>query len=310
MSALLLESVQDLINLQTELLLLMAVGLLLAKFRVLTKETRKILSDFSFSIFLPCSILKSYLTSMDISVLKNCSLLLMVATLLQVLYVVINKVCYRRQPAEHVPFLRYMTLCSNSGFLGAAISQGLYGDFGLLYNSIFMLPQRIFMWTIGMSYFRGKEIEKGSLLKAIFHPCLSAMYIGLVLTLTGITLPAVVQNGVKSIGDCMIPVAMLITGSILADMNPKDFLDWESVYFSVIRLFGLPMMAYLCCKWIPMDEIAKSIAVLMAGMPAATVTVLFAAKYNGDVRFATKCVVLTTMLSIITIPLWAIFMAL
>lgn len=305
LSGQLMQAIEGLLELQLELVLMIGVGLLLAKKGILHKEARKNLSDVAFSILIPCSILKSYMNTADTSILLNCSLLLGVAAAMQLLYIVLNRLLYRKQPAEHRQFLRYMTLCSNSGFLGVAVSQGLYGDLGLIYNSVYMVPQRIFMWTVGMTYFGEKISGRHMARKALLHPCLAALYLGVFLMAAQISLPAPVRSAVNAFGGCMIPAAMLITGGILSDMDPRDLIDRESLYFSAIRLIALPLIALFFCGLIPVDAAAGGIAVLMAGMPAATVTVLFAAKYGGDAKFATKCVVLTTLLSIVTIPLWA-----
>ena len=104
-------------------------------------------------------------------------------------------------------------------------------------------------------------------------------------------------------------MVMVITGTILADMDPRHFLDKDSLYFSAIRLLGLPFITWLCCLVLPMDPVAKGIAVLMSGMPGASTTVLFAARYDGDAPFATKCVVVTILLSVFTIPMWALLMS-
>ena len=150
----------QLIELQSTLVLMMAAGVVLAKAGVITKAGRQVLSDVTIRIFIPCNILKSFLGAMDLSVFRSCSVLFALAVALELLYVALNRFLYRRYVPERRKILQYTTLASNGGFLGTAISEGLYGDLGLLYNSIFLIPMRIFMWSVGLSYFTAPPSKK------------------------------------------------------------------------------------------------------------------------------------------------------
>lgn len=299
----------QLVELQTMLVLMMGAGLFLAKSGVVTKAGRQVLTDVTIKIFIPCNILKSFLGNMDLSILQSCSVLLGLAVAMELLYVVLNKFLYNKYPENRRKLLQYTTLSSNSGFLGTAISEGMYGDLGLLYNSVYLIPMRVFMWSIGLAYFTTPPSKKEVVRKVFLHPCLVALYLGLFFMLTPLELPGLVESTVRSFAGCTTPMVMVITGTILADMDPRHFLDKDSLYFSAIRLLGLPFITWLCCLVLPMDPVAKGIAVLMSGMPGASTTVLFAARYDGDAPFATKCVVVTILLSVFTIPMWALLMS-
>lgn len=296
-------------ELQGMLVLMMAAGLLLARGGMITRTGRQVLSDVTIHLFIPCNIFKSFLGDLDLAILQSSSVLLALAIALELLYAVLNQFLYRRFPPEHQRILQYTTLSSNSGFLGTAISEGLYGDLGLLYNSIFLIPMRIFMWSIGLSYFTAPPSKKEVVRKVFFHPCLVGLYLGLFFMLTPLQLPPLIHSTVRSMASCTTPMVMIITGSILADMTFRHFLDRGVLYFSLIRLVGLPLITYLCCLFLPLDSTAKGIAVLMSGMPGASTTSLFAVRYNSDASFATRCVVITILFSVITIPAWSLILA-
>ena len=306
MLAQLAQTLLPLLQMQGTLVLMMAAGLLLARSGIISPSGRQVLTDVTIHIFIPCNILKSFLGELDLSVLRSCWVLLCLAVALELLYVVLNKLLYRGYPSARRKILQYTTLSSNSGFLGTAISEGLYGDLGLLYNSIFLIPMRVFMWSIGLSYFTTPPSRREILRKVFLHPCLVGLYLGLFFMLTPCTLPGLLDSTVRSMAACTTPMVMVITGSILADMAPKHFFDRDALYFSLIRLVGLPLITYLCCLFLPLDPVAVGIAVLMSGMPGASTTVLFAARYDSDAPFATKCVVVTILLSVITIPAWGL----
>ncbi len=299
----------QLAELQGTLVLMMSAGFILAKMGVITQGGRQVLSDVTIWIFIPCNILKSFLGTMDLSILRSCSVLFLLALGLELLYVVLNKFLYRRFTPERRKILQYTTLSSNSGFLGTAVSQGLYGDLGLLYNSVFLIPMRVLMWSVGLSYFTAPPSKREVVRKVFLHPCLVGLYLGLFFMLTPWSLPHLLDSTVRSMAGCTTPMVMVITGSILADLDFHHFLDRDSLYFSGIRLVGLPLITYLCCLPLPLDHVARGIAVLMSGMPGASTTVLFAAKYDSDAPFATKCVVVTILFSVITIPIWGLILA-
>lgn len=300
--------ISQLLQLQGMTLLMMAAGLFLAKRGVIDAAGRQTLTNVTIRILIPCNIFKSFLSGLGSEALRSCWVLLVLAAGLEVLCMVLNRILYRRYAPERRKILQYTTLSSNAGFLGMAISEGLYGDQGLLYNTVFLIPMRIFMWSVGLSYFTTPPGKREVARKALCHPCLVAMYLGIFFMLTSLPLPAVLDRTVRSLAGCTTPMVMLITGCILADMNPRQLFDRDSLYFSLIRLVGLPLITWLCCQVLPMENAAKGVAVLMTGMPGASTTVLFAAQYHSDAPFATKCVVVTILLSLITIPAWTLLL--
>ena len=205
-----------LLRLQGSLVLMMAAGLVLARLGIISRSGRQVLSDVTINLFIPCNILKSFLGELDVDVLRSCWVLLGLAVALELLYVLLNKVLYRPYPPARRKILQYTTLSSNSGFLGTAVSQGLYGDLGLLYNSVFLIPMRVFMWSVGLSYFTAPPSRREVVKKVFLHPCLVGLYLGLLFMLTPLSMPPLLDTTVRSMAACTTPMVMVITGSILA----------------------------------------------------------------------------------------------
>ena len=97
---------------------------------------------------------------------------------------------------------------------------------------------------------------------------------------------------------------MFIIGTILADGRFTAIFNRQSAAFSVFRLILLPAIAYLFCQLLALDSIGSGVSVMMTGMPAGATAAIFAAQYHSDADFATHCVVLSTILSMFTIPIW------
>ena len=201
--------------------------------------------------------------------------------------------------------LQYCTLVSNGGFLGNPVAEGVYGDMGLLYASLFLIPMRVVMWSMGTSYFVAGDTDKKKVIKNVLtHPCLVAVYIGLFLMFTQIPLPGVVEKAVRSIGGCNSAITMFLVGTILAEVKLRDLVDGTALVYSVLRLGILPLIAWGVSLAVGMEPVATGVAVLMTGMPAGATAAIFAARYNSDAPFAARCVVLSTLFSMLTIPLW------
>ena len=293
-----------LLNLQGMLFLLVAAGVVLRKKGILPEGAKAILTDLVIYLILPCNIINSFFIEFNLEILKGFAVILTIASLIQIGCLMFAKVFYNREPESRKKVLQYGTVCSNAGFMGNPIAEGVYGAEGLMYASIFLIPQRIVMWSAGVSYFTESPDRKTVVKKVLTHPCIIAVYIGLVLMITQLPLPPFLQNTIRSVGGCTTTVSMVLIGAILAEVEPGSILDWGIVRYAFIRLFLLPLLVYACCRAFHVKPLLTGVSVLLTGMPAGSTTAILASKYEGDYIFATKCVVVTTLLSLVTIPLW------
>ncbi len=296
----------NLINLQGMLFLLVAAGVILRKKEILPEGAKTILTDLVIYLILPCNIISSFLIEFNMDILKGFAVILGISSLIQAGCLVLAKVLYNGEPARRKKVLQYGTVCSNAGFMGNPIAEGVYGPEGLMYASIFLVPQRIVMWSAGVSCFTDSPDRKTVVKKVLIHPCIVAVYIGVVLMVTQLPLPGFLENTIRSIGSCTTTVSMVLIGTILAEVAPGSFLDRGIIKYTFFRLFLIPLLVYSTCRLFHADPLLSGISVLLTGMPAGSTTAILAAKYEGDYIFATKCVVVTTILSLVTIPLWCL----
>jgi len=201
--------------------------------------------------------------------------------------------------------LQYATVCSNAGFLGNPVAEGIYGSMGLLYASIYLIPQRIVMWSAGISYFTESPDRKTVVKKVLTHPCIIAAEIGLIIMLFQIPLPTFLSKTISNVGGCTTAMSMILIGMILADANLRTMVSKVTAAFTIIRLVIIPLSVFIGCLIFRIDSLIMGVSVILAAMPAGSTTAILAAKYDGDAEFATKCVVLTTLFSMVAIPLWS-----
>ena len=141
------------LDLQAQMMLLLAIGVFLAKKKLITDQGRACLTDLLLFIILPANIIQSFRIEFNAEIFRSTRDILILSILLQVLYGVVCAVCYNRYPFARKAVMQYGTVCSNAGFLGSPLAEGLFGGVGLLLASFYMIPQRIVMWSVGVSYF-------------------------------------------------------------------------------------------------------------------------------------------------------------
>jgi predicted permease len=300
-------NVWQLFNLQGTLFIMILAGVVLKKIGVLDASGKKTLTDLCVDIVIPCNIIKSFLVGFQPEVIRSCAGLLVVGFLLQLLRVVFNKFLFNRYPDQQRKVLQYCTIVSMGGFLGNPVAEGVFGDLGLLYTSMFLIPMRVVMWSAGTSYFVAGSTDKKKVIKNVLtHPCLVAVYVGLILMITQFQLPEMLVSAIRSVGGCNSALTMFIIGTILADVKVTTIVTPTTLAFSVFRLGILPAIAFGVSLLFGLDNVATGIAVLMTGMPAGATAAIFAARYDSDAPFATRCVVLTTLISMLTLPVWCL----
>ena len=297
----------DLFSLQGTLFAMMLIGAWMKKKGVIDGNGKRCLSDLCINIVIPCNIFRSCLIDYEPGIFRTCGLLLLSAVLLQGLCLVLNTFLFNRYPDTQKKVLQYCTIVPMSGFLGNPIAEGLYDRIGVLYTSIFLIPMRIIMWSVGTTYFvAGAKMDRKKVLKNVLtHPCLVAIYLGLICMVTQVQLPKVLTETVRYIGSCNSALTMFIVGTILADVKLSEILNRDTLKFSVLRLALLPAAAFSLGRLLGLDTVSLGVSVLMTGMPAGATAAIFAARYDSDAPFATKCVVSTTLLSMLTLPLWS-----
>ncbi len=296
----------DLFSLQGTLFALMLVGAVLKKKGIIDANGKKCLTDLCINVVIPCNIFKSCLIEFNMEIFRSCALLLLAAVIMQAVCLTLNKFIFNRYAPQRRKVLQYCTIVPMSGFLGNPIAEAIYNEIGVLYTSIFLIPMRIIMWSVGTTYFVADEkVDKKKVAKNVLtHPCLVAIYLGLICMVTQVKLPSVITATVRYLGNCNSALTMLIVGTILADVKITTIFNKDTALFSVFRLVILPAAALAVGLGLGLDTTSLGISVLMTGMPAGATAAIFAARYNSDALFATRCVVMTTLASMVTLPIW------
>ena len=283
----------------------MLVGLLARKLGIVGTEARKDLTNLVINIVLPCNIITSFITELSADLMNECAAVLLTSVGIQIFSVIYGRILYKKEEINRSMNLRYGLICSNAGFMGNPVAEGLYGSTGLMLASIYLIPQRIMMWSEGIAIYSGISDKKETVKKVVSHPCIIACMIGLILMVTQAEVPEAILSPVRTIGRCNTALSMMVIGMILAEINIKDIVDKTVILFTIQRLVIIPAIIFVILTILPVSRTVRGLSVILAAMPAGATTSMLASKYDRDPVFATKMVVLSTLCSIPAIILWS-----
>jgi predicted permease len=291
----------SIIDTQLLLLILIGIGVITAKTALIDRRGVAALSEMVINVLLPCNILASFINSEGKDIFLSLALMLLVSALVQLASFFLGRyVFFRGVPREQQKVLCYSTLISNATFLGNPVVESIFGASGLVYASVYLLPLRISMWTLGLGLFTGGA--KGNAKKIILHPCMMATYLGVLILFTGWKPPAVISRVVFSIGNCLAAVSMIVVGHILAQVNVRNILNRTVIWFSLVRLVLLPLALMGILLLLKVNPLVTGVAATLTGMPAPTTASIMANKYGGDSALASKLTLVSVVLSMLTIP--------
>lgn len=301
-----MDSFIRMLNAQLILLLYMAVGIFCVKKQLIDQHTKKKLIDITLKITLPCMIFGSFNQDLTPEILKQVMTVFLIALFLSSLAYLLGKILYNRYPQEKKSILQYCTLVNNSGFLGMPMVSAVYGTEGLFAASIFTIPTRIFMWTAGLAVFTVSDFRTKC--KNIFlNPCIIAVFLGLFRRMIRLWLPEFLDTAISNIGSITSPLSMIIIGTMMVGVPWKKLLEPSIFYLSFVRLIALPVIALVILHLIHTDPTLIGVTAIITGMPAGSTSALLASKYGADEDYASRCIITTTILSLITVPLLMLF---
>jgi len=294
------------------LFLLLLVGFIIKKLKVITNDINRDISNFILNVALPAFILTAMNFSFSPDVLVKSGKLVVISICIYIFTISISFLIPRLFNIEGKikDIFQYIIVFSNVGYMGYPVAGAVFGDIGVFYAAIYNLPFNILIWTFGVYLMtRGNKTGEASnqgafSLKTFVNPGMLAVIIGFTLFLFSWELPETIFKTLDMIGSITTPLAMIFIGSILADVKSKEiFTDMRVFILSAIRLLIIPGLVLIILKFLGFEDYVVGIPVIITAMPAATNAAIFASKYDNDYRFASKVVFVSTMFSIVTIPL-------
>lgn len=206
----------------------------------------------------------------------------------------------------------FMTIFGNVGFIGFPMLVAILDESAVFLGAVLNIPFNLLLFTIGIYYIVSDKTKGHKMtlsLKQFLNPGILATLLGLIIMMADITLPAVVMKTTSALGAVTTPLAMIVVGASLYGVNiGQMFKNYRVLALSLIRMLLFPLVVGLILSAIGLKGQIVAIAMVLAGMPIGTNTVIVARQYDGNVLEASEAVFMSTVLLLFTAPvlIWMI----
>ena len=282
--------------------ILIILGYILAKTKIVSQRGSKELSNILVMIVTPCVLIKSYSIDFNADMAAGLAKCLVFSVVIHIIAIVISNLLIKKDELEKYRIERFSVVYCNCGFMAIPLLAAAFGGDGVFYGSAYLVVFTALSWSHGLYLYSGDK-KTLSFVKIATTPGMIGIVVGMLLFLTGLRLPSPLFAAVDYMTGLNTPVAMILLGVFLAEVDlKKAFLHTKLYVVSALRLVIIPVIAILIGRLFNLDDHLLSATIITAACPVATVAALFAAKYDLDTAYASEMVAINTLISIITIP--------
>lgn len=286
-----------------EMFLLILVGVVSYRTGVIDSEANKRLSGLLLKVVSPVLILMAYQIDFKAELLTGLLMVMVFSAVSFGLTIGLANLLIRPGSSRNPEIERMAVIYSNCGFIGIPLINGLMGREGVFYMTAYMTVYNMFIWSHGLVSMCGAGSLRETL-KRFVQPATIAIGIGLVLFLLRIRLPEVIFNPLDMLGNMNTPLAMLVAGCSLAESDLPGALKRRRTYLiSALKLLVVPMLALVVPVLFHADRAVALTVMVGAACPTGAMVSMFALQYDKDSRYATELFTISTVLSLVTIPL-------
>ena len=306
------------------LVLVTLIGYVAARAGFLTSDVRPKLSALIFNVTLPCTILAS-VGEVDSSAGTEqitWSFVLGAALFFVMLAAAALACLALRVPRDERPLYLFMGVLTNTGFIGFAVLESLFGGGSVFLGSIFIAVSNVFLYSIGVGVLTSggeKNDEKNvasvrsfrmvGVLKNVLNVPMVASVIALVVFFSGVPLPGPVAQAVDMVGGATSPLAMMLVGLAIAEADLRRVLGNGRLWgFSAIRFLLVPAVCYLLLAPVVPDPLSLGVFIVMLAMPTGSMAAAIASTYGRPGELLSQGTIVSTIASFAIVPVLMLLM--
>ena len=287
------------------LFLLMGAGFVLFRRGTLNGEGLAQMTHLLLYVVTPCIIIRSLQTDWDSALLYNLAVGALLLALSYVVYGLLVQLLFRQRAAEERAVLRFGAMYGNCGFMGLPLVAEVLGEEALIYAALCVVCFNVASWVHGVVLMGGRQAA--SVKRALINPGVVPLVCGLPLLLLRLRLPHVVDSAVGFLADLNTPLAMVVIGGQMAQANWAGTFRERGLYgAAAVKLVILPALTALLLLPFHLDPTMYTTLVILAAVPSAGLTAMFAQRFNRCPATAAQLVTLSNLLCVITLPLFAV----
>lgn len=309
------------------LFLFMIPGFILKKTRLVDNGFAKTLSVFTLYVAQVAMLIHGFINPFDKEIFIGICQVFCLAFLSHAVFYILARQMFKKAPDKARKVLQFGVVFSNAGYMGIPVINDVFGDELTIYATIYIVWFNIFAFTLGRLIYTDDK-KYISIKQAVINPAVIPIIIGIIIFVTGLggwikdtmQQETVLGQGVELIynfltvfKNMVAPASMMIIGAKLADINFSGIFKDKYLYpFILVRLFVFPAVMWAVMRVLLafgiIDSTVMSVIFILSSTPAATLTTMFAELYDGDSVYAGKLVAVTTVLSVITMPIAALLL--
>lgn len=289
-----------------KLFLLLVLGFVLFKCHIFDEYTNKKISALIVNVASPMLIISS-IAGVEGNDKSIVFLMIGAGILMYIGFIILGKIINRifPFPKKDWPVYECMVVFANTGFMGYPVLLDVFGQEAVFYASLIHMAFNFFVYTYAiMCLTKGDDSEFKLNFKQLLTPGIVLIFIGILIYLFDIQLPSVLMDTINSVGSLTAPLSMMMIGSSLAVYPIKDsFTDWRSYIFAFVRLIIVPFVTMIVCRLLHINPYYANITIITNAMPVGSMVLMLATQYNANIKIVTRNIVVSTLLSVITIPI-------
>lgn len=198
----------------------------------------------------------------------------------------------------------FALMFANVGFIGYPIVSAIFGPKAVFYAALLNIPNTFFIFTAGVMLVKGEHNMKSLSAKVLFSPAMIAAFVAALMVAFGVRTPDIIARPVTMVGNITIPAALMVIGSSMARLPLKEIIGSPKVYVaSLLRLVVVPLSVYFLFRFCGVTDVINNINTVIIAMPVASYGTMFCMKYGRNPSLMTEMTFITTLGSILTIPL-------
>lgn len=282
--------------------LIMLIGFLCFRVGLVDESGSQQISNVVIYISNPALLLNSFIGNLKSSQMIDGVYTLIILVIMMLVSIGVAKLIFRN-PEQML--IRFALIFANLGFIGLPLSKAVLGDGSIFYMSIFVGVSNFALWTYGIYMISGDK-RTIQLKRLAVNPAILALIFGLLFALTGIKLPAILGTTVSDLANMNLPLVMIAMGCYLAEGDLRGALKSKDLYQAIVaRLIIAPLIVLVILQFVPNRfMMVKEVILLGQATPVAALMAIFSNTFHKNSMFSTTVVGLTTLCSLVTIPLF------
>lgn len=285
------------------LFIMIAVGFALGKTKLLGETAIKGLANVVLYVATPAVILQAFTIEQKTpEKTKNLIIVAVITVILHVVMILLAKLFIRHKDDKANRIMRLLVIFSNSGYMAFPLQKAILGDIGVFYGAMFVAIFNIFMWTYAVFVASGDK-NTLKIKNILLNPTIISVIVSVLLYAFSIKLPTFIADAVSGLGNLNTPLPMIIIGFNISTFPFIELFNDKRVYLpGVLRLIFMPLLSLGIMFLLGVRGLPLIACTIAASAPSAAAPVMFATKYGLDAQLGSKITSLTTLFSILTMP--------